>query len=141
VGAKVSRDDSDVQLPEATIAGSSGRFVYNENVALHTQSGRALVMARQVPISLRRTAKPAASGDLFDADLDAWRKHPDRASTAGLRDTVSPGTAVVYRAMWGKLLRWSGEQGLAPLTWSAAQIGRSWMPRICTSVTATVTRG
>jgi hypothetical protein len=22
---------------------------------------------------------PAASGDLFDADLDAWRKHPDRA--------------------------------------------------------------
>ena len=64
---------------------------------------------------------PATSGDLFDADLNAWRKHPDRAFDGWLaRHGFRHGTAVVYRAMWGKLLRWSCEQGLTPLTWSAA---------------------
>jgi len=66
---------------------------------------------------------PAVSDDLFDADLAAWREHPERAFDGWLaRHGFRPGTAVVYRAMWGKLLRWSGEQGLTPLTWSAAQI-------------------
>ncbi len=61
---------------------------------------------------------------LFDADLDSWRAHPERAFDGWLsQHGFRHGTAVVYRSMWGKLLRWSGEQGLAPLTWSAAQIG------------------
>lgn len=68
-------------------------------------------------------AKPV-SDDLFDADLAAWYQHPERAFDGWLaRHGFRPGTAVVYRAMWGKLLRWSGEQGLPPLKWSAAQIG------------------
>jgi len=66
---------------------------------------------------------PGSSDGLFDADLAAWREHPERAFDGWLaRHGFRPGTAVVYRAMWGKLLRWSGEQGLTPLTWSAAQI-------------------
>ena len=61
---------------------------------------------------------------LFDADLDAWRRQPERAFDGWLASHgFRHGTAVVYRAMWGKLLRWSGEQGLPPLTWSAGQIG------------------
>lgn len=61
---------------------------------------------------------------LFDADLDSWRAQPERAFDGWLsQHGFRHGTAVVYRSMWGKLLRWSGEQGLAPLTWSAAQIG------------------
>lgn len=65
------------------------------------------------------------SADLFDADLAAWYKTPERAFDGWLaQHGFRPGTAVVYRAMWGKLLRWSGEQGLPPLKWSAAQIGQ-----------------
>lgn len=61
---------------------------------------------------------------LFDADLDAWHRQPERAFDGWLASHgFRHGTAVVYRAMWGKLLRWSGEQGLPPLTWSAGQIG------------------
>lgn len=64
------------------------------------------------------------SDDLFDADLAAWYGQPERAFDGWLaHHGFRPGTAVVYRAMWGKLLRWSGEQGLPPLKWSAAQIG------------------
>lgn len=64
------------------------------------------------------------SGDLFDADLAAWYREPERAFDGWLaRHGFRPGTAIVYRAMWGKLLRWSGEQGVPPLKWSAAQIG------------------
>jgi len=125
VGAKVSRDDSHVQLPEGYDRGIQWPFVYNEDVALHTQSGRALVMTQASADFVTADGEtPATSGDLFDADLDAWRKHPDRAFDGWLaRHGFRHGTAVVYRAMWGKLLRWSGEQGLTPLTWSAAQIG------------------
>jgi len=65
-----------------------------------------------------------AQRGLFDADLAAWRSHPDEAFEGWLaRHGFRHGTAVVYRAMWGKLLRWSAERGLPPLTWSAAQIG------------------
>lgn len=61
---------------------------------------------------------------LFEADLATWRNEPERAFDGWLaRHGFRHGTAVVYRAMWGKLLRWSGERGLAPLSWSAAQIG------------------
>ncbi|WP_420998152.1 tyrosine-type recombinase/integrase [Cupriavidus sp. 30B13] len=61
---------------------------------------------------------------LFDADLAAWRAQPERAFDGWLaRHGFRHGTAVVYRAMWGKLLRWSGERGVAPLAWSAEQIG------------------
>ncbi|MGO4331901.1 tyrosine-type recombinase/integrase [Cupriavidus sp. M-11] len=61
---------------------------------------------------------------LFDADLDAWRNQPERAFDGWLaRHGFRQGTAVVYRSMWGKLLRWSGERGVAPLAWSAEQIG------------------
>jgi len=71
-------------------------------------------------------AGPAGSadlGDLFDSDLSAWHEHPERAFDGWLaRHGFRPGTAVVYRAMWGKVLRWSGERGLTPLGWSAAQI-------------------
>ncbi len=64
------------------------------------------------------------SPDLFDADLEAWRNQPERAFDGWLASHgFRHGTAVVYRAMWGKLLRWSGERGLAPLSWSAEQIG------------------
>ena len=75
------------------------------------------------------TGRPAdraqpVSDDLFDADLAAWYRQPERAFDGWLaRHGFRPGTAIVYRAMWGKLLRWSGEQGLPPLKWSAAQIG------------------
>ncbi len=62
---------------------------------------------------------------LFEADLAAWRTQPERAFDGWLaRHGFRHGTAVVYRAMWGKLLRWSGERGVAPLAWSAAQIGQ-----------------
>lgn len=61
---------------------------------------------------------------LFEADLAAWRNQPERAFDGWLaQHGFRHGTAVVYRAMWGKLLRWSGERGVPPLTWSAAQIG------------------
>ncbi|AOY95297.1 integrase [Cupriavidus sp. USMAA2-4] len=61
---------------------------------------------------------------LFDADLAAWRSQPERAFDGWLASHgFGQATAVVYRAMWGKLLRWSGERGLAPLSWSAQQIG------------------
>jgi integrase len=61
---------------------------------------------------------------LFDADLASWRSHPERAFDGWLaRNGFRHGTSVVYRAMWGKLLRWSAERGLAPLSWSAGQIG------------------
>jgi len=61
---------------------------------------------------------------LFDADLAAWRSQPERAFDGWLASHgFRKATAVVYRAMWGKLLRWSGERGLAPLSWSAEQIG------------------
>ncbi|GJG94470.1 tyrosine-type recombinase/integrase [Cupriavidus pauculus] len=72
----------------------------------------------------RADGASAAPDALFDADLAAWYRHPDRAFDGWLsRHGFRTGTAIVYRAMWGKLLRWSGEQGLPPLTWSAAQIG------------------
>lgn len=68
-------------------------------------------------------AKPVTD-ELFDADLAAWYRQPERAFDGWLaRHGFRAGTAVVYRAMWGKLLRWSGEQGVPPLKWSAAQIG------------------
>lgn len=61
---------------------------------------------------------------LFDADLASWHSHPERAFDGWLaRNGFRHGTSVVYRAMWGKLLRWSAERGLAPLSWSAGQIG------------------
>ncbi|MGH8790013.1 MAG: tyrosine-type recombinase/integrase [Cupriavidus necator] len=74
------------------------------------------------------TTKPSAAhpeqAALFDADLDAWRDHPERAFDGWLaRHGFRHGTSVVYRAMWGKLLRWSAERGLPPLSWSAEQIG------------------
>jgi integrase len=73
------------------------------------------------------TTKPSAEPSqaaLFDADLAAWREHPERAFDGWLaRHGFRHGTNVVYRAMWGKLLRWSAERGLAPLSWSAEQIG------------------
>jgi len=73
--------------------------------------------------SAARTNGPPPDA-LFDADLDAWRSQPERAFDGWLvRHGFRHGTAVVYRAMWGKLLRWSGEHGVAPLTWSAGQIG------------------
>lgn len=66
---------------------------------------------------------PARSEALFDADLATWRTQPERAFDGWLaHHGFGHGTAVVYRSMWGKLLRWSGEQGLLPLTWSAGQI-------------------
>ncbi|MGY2491601.1 tyrosine-type recombinase/integrase [Cupriavidus sp. CP313] len=74
------------------------------------------------------TTKPSAvhpeQAALFDADLAAWRDHPERAFDGWLaRHGFRHGTSVVYRAMWGKLLRWSAERGLPPLSWSAEQIG------------------
>lgn len=61
--------------------------------------------------------------ELFDADLAAWYAHPERAFDGWLaRHGFRHGTATVYRAMWGKLLRWSGEQGMPPLKWSADQL-------------------
>ena len=70
------------------------------------------------------SAMTPVSDDLFDADLAAWYQQPERAFDGWLaRHGFRPGTVVVYRAMWGKLLRWSGEQGVPPLKWSAAQIG------------------
>ncbi len=73
-------------------------------------------------ISANGPAKPPSA--LFDADLEAWRTQPERAFDGWLaRHGFRQGTAVVYRAMWGKLLRWSGERGVAPLAWSAEQIG------------------
>lgn len=74
------------------------------------------------------TTKPSAArpeqAALFDADLAAWREHPERAFDGWLaRHGFRHGTSVVYRAMWGKLLRWSAERGLPPLSWSAEQIG------------------
>lgn len=69
-------------------------------------------------------AAAAGPDGLFDADLQAWYANPERAFDGWLaRHGFRSGTAVVYRAMWGKLLRWSAEQGLPPLKWSAAQIG------------------
>lgn len=69
-------------------------------------------------------ARTSGAEDLFDADLAAWYAQPERAFDGWLaHHGFRHGTAVVYRAMWGKLLRWSGEQGLPPLKWSAAQIG------------------
>lgn len=66
---------------------------------------------------------PGRSEDLFDADLATWRTQPERAFDGWLaHHGFGHGTAVVYRSMWGKLLRWSGEQGLLPLSWSAGQI-------------------
>lgn len=63
-------------------------------------------------------------GDLFDAGLEGWRRQPDRAFDNWLAlHGFSRATAIVYRSMWGKLLRWSGERGIAPLSWSAHQIG------------------
>lgn len=72
--------------------------------------------------------KPSAAhleqAALFDADLAAWRDHPERAFDGWLaQHGFRHGTSVVYRAMWGKLLRWSAERGLPPLSWSAEQIG------------------
>lgn len=82
-------------------------------MATHTMSDGSLVDG----------AKPE-SDELFDADLAAWYRTPERAFDGWLaQHGFRPGTAGVYRAMWGKLLRWSGEQGLPPLKWSAAQIG------------------
>ncbi|WP_454738841.1 tyrosine-type recombinase/integrase [Cupriavidus necator] len=74
------------------------------------------------------TTKPRAAhpeqAALFDADLAAWRDQPERAFDGWLaRHGFRHGTSVVYRAMWGKLLRWSAERGLPPLSWSAQQIG------------------
>jgi integrase len=74
------------------------------------------------------TTKPSAAhleqAALFDADLAAWRDHPERAFDGWLaQHGFRHGTSVVYRAMWGKLLRWSAERGLPPLSWSAQQIG------------------
>ncbi|SOZ19065.1 putative integrase/recombinase protein [Cupriavidus taiwanensis] len=74
------------------------------------------------------TTKPSAAqleqAALFDADLAAWRDHPERAFDGWLaQHGFRHGTSVVYRAMWGKLLRWSAERGLPPLSWSAEQIG------------------
>ncbi|SPA52121.1 tyrosine-type recombinase/integrase [Cupriavidus taiwanensis] len=74
------------------------------------------------------TTKPSAAqleqAALFDADLAAWRDHPERAFDGWLaQHGFRRGTSVVYRAMWGKLLRWSAERGLPPLSWSAEQIG------------------
>ncbi|UDM52065.1 tyrosine-type recombinase/integrase [Cupriavidus sp. MP-37] len=74
------------------------------------------------------TTKPSATqleqAALFDADLAAWRDHPERAFDGWLaQHGFRHGTSVVYRAMWGKLLRWSAERGLPPLSWSAEQIG------------------
>lgn len=72
-------------------------------------------------------SQPSADGPqaaLFDADLESWRSHPERAFDGWLaRNGFRHGTNVVYRAMWGKLLRWSAERDLAPLSWSAGQIG------------------
>jgi integrase len=66
----------------------------------------------------------AAPRDLFEADAEGWRTHPEKAFDVWMaRHGFSHATAVVYRSMWGKLLRWSGERGLAPLSWSADQIG------------------
>ncbi len=71
--------------------------------------------------NMRADGPPPA---LFDADLAAWRAQPERAFDGWLASHgFRHGTAVVYRAMWGKLLRWSGERGVAPLAWSAEQIG------------------
>ncbi|WP_407923287.1 tyrosine-type recombinase/integrase [Cupriavidus agavae] len=68
-------------------------------------------------------ADQTAAPDLFDSDLASWYAHPERAFDGWLaRHGFRPGTATVYRAMWGKLLRWSGEQGMPPLKWSADQI-------------------
>lgn len=74
------------------------------------------------------TTKPSPAqieqAALFDADLAAWRDHPERAFDGWLaQHGFRHGTSVVYRAMWGKLLRWSAERGLPPLSWSAEQIG------------------
>lgn len=75
-------------------------------------------------MSTDMSAKVGPSGALFDADLEAWRTQPERAFDGWLvSHGFRHGTAVVYRAMWGKLLRWSGERGVAPLAWSAEQIG------------------
>lgn len=69
-------------------------------------------------------AGPANGTGLFPTDLAAWHADPERAfdgwmASHGFRHA----TAVVYRSMWGKLLRWSREHGIAPLSWSAEQIG------------------
>lgn len=66
----------------------------------------------------------ATPRDLFEADAEGWRRHPEQAFDAWMaRHGFGHATAVVYRSMWGKLLRWSAERGLAPLSWSAEQIG------------------
>lgn len=70
--------------------------------------------------------RPAAGTgrDLFEGNLADWHADPERAFDGWLAvHGFGHGTAVVYRAMWGKLLRWSREHGVAPLSWSAAQIG------------------
>ncbi|REE94164.1 phage integrase family protein [Cupriavidus plantarum] len=93
------------------------RVVYNGRIACQPTEPSVTIPSRA-----DHPAMPAEA--LFDADLDSWRAQPERAFDGWLsQHGFRHGTAVVYRSMWGKLLRWSGEQGLAPLTWSAAQIG------------------
>lgn len=87
-------------------------------MATHKEPATIAQEVKHLPLQEKPTP------DLFDADLATWYQHPDRAFDGWLaKHGFRPGTAVVYRAMWGKLLRWSGEQGVPPLKWSAAQIG------------------
>ena len=99
------------------------RVVYNGRIACRMTEESVTANPSATHADLH-AARPVPSDALFDADLDSWRTHPERAFDGWLsQHGFRHGTAVVYRSMWGKLLRWSGEQGLAPLSWSAAQIG------------------
>jgi integrase len=96
------------------LSGFRWRLVYNV---------RIWTTPKSKPVTTNPTPE-AAPRDLFEADAEGWRAHPDKAFDVWMaRHGFSHATAVVYRSMWGKLLRWSGERGLAPLSWSAEQIG------------------
>ncbi|MBY4898415.1 tyrosine-type recombinase/integrase [Cupriavidus sp. AU9028] len=61
--------------------------------------------------------------DLFAGDLASWRADPAQAFDHWMASRgFGQRTAVVYRAMWGKWLRWAAGRGLAPLAWSSAEI-------------------
>lgn len=61
---------------------------------------------------------------LFDTALEDWLSRPESAFDAWLASQgFRPATAIVYRAMWHKWLRWTAERGLGLQAWQAHHIG------------------
>lgn len=72
--------------------------------------------------SLSHSPQPVER-DLFAGDLASWRADPAQAFDHWMAaHGFGQRTAVVYRAMWGKWLRWAAGRGLAPLAWSSGEI-------------------